>query len=104
MALEEIKKIVELAVSLDDLDDPRQMDNFSDNVHKPIKAAVAANDKTVIDYISRCTPEEMSSVYTAVANGAKKGRHPEAIQLHIKTSEMCGYKVDDWALPYLPQA
>ena len=101
MTLEEIKKIVELAVSLDDLDDPRQMDNFSDNVYGPIKAAVADNDKVVIDYISNCTPDEMRYVYTAVADGAKKGRHSEAIQLYVKICTLRGYKVKEWAKEHL---
>ena len=101
MTLEEIKGIVELALRLDDLDDPRQMDNFCDNVYDPVKAAIVSNDKTVIDYISKCTPIEMRHVYTAVANGAKKSKHKEAIQLYLKICEECDYKVKDWAKEFL---
>ena len=101
MTLEKIKELVDLAVSLDDLDDPRQMDSFSDNVYKPIKKAVANNDKTVIDYISRCTPDEMWSVYTAVATGAEIGRHVEAVQLYVQICNLCDCKVKDWAKEFL---
>ena len=103
MTLEKIKELVDLAVSLDDLDDPRQMDNFDDNVYRPIRKAVANNDKTVIDYINNCTPNEMWHVYTPVAAGAKDGRHLEAVQLYVKICSLCDCKVKDWAKELLSQ-
>ena len=101
MTLDEIKKIVELAVSLDDLDDPRQMDDFLENVYNPVKFAVTENDTVVIEYIDGCSPNEMWRVYTAVADGAKLGQHKEAVQLYLKICKLCDCKVKDWAKEFL---
>lgn len=91
---EEIQHIVEIAGTYD-LNFSDQMDEFDEKVYYPVRKAVAGNDKTTIDYLWKCSKDERHELYTAVADGAIDGQHPEAIALYKKICGEQGYRIDE---------
>ena len=98
MDLDELRLKVELLRTYD-LDNPKQLDDFIYNIYTPVSTSIANNDNKVINYISRCNPEDQSNLYTAVADGVAdcvaSGRHSEAIELYEKIRRDNNFRVDN---------
>ena len=91
MTLQEAKDIVKISKTFD-LN--YQENEYFDRVFKPLREAVASGNMNVIEYLDSLSKEEYSDVYTAVAWGAKYGKHPKAIQLYKKMCKAEGYRLD----------
>ena len=91
MTLQEAKRIVSISSTFD-LD--YQESEYFDQVFKPMRQAVASGNEVVINYLKGLSMEELTDVYTAIAWGAKYGKHPDAIQLYVKMCDAKGYKVN----------
>ena len=94
MTLDEVKNIASISTTYD-LDFPSQMDKYYNNVYTPIRKAIAANDKMVIDFIPTCSEAEQDRLFTAVERGTIDGQHPEAIELYKKMCEKQGCDIDE---------
>ena len=94
MSLDQIKEIVKISGTFD-LDFSDEMDEYLEKVYEPVRAAVADNEKTVMDYLVGCSADEIKDVYTAIEDGALDGNNQEAAALCVKHCKEMGFKVDE---------
>ena len=94
MTLSEIEHIAKIAGTYD-LDFSSQMDTFIKNVFNPVSKAIESNDKIVVGYLNKCSKEERYNLYTAIEDGAMKGKSSEAVMLCEKICKEQNFKIDD---------
>jgi mevalonate pyrophosphate decarboxylase len=98
MDLKELKNKVELLRTYD-LENPKHLNDFIDNIYTPVSASIAHNDMAVIDYISHCEAEDQANLYTAIVDGVADrvatGQHSDAMDLYRKIRRDNDFRVDE---------